>query len=170
MQISSGTASVTNGSAQVVASDQNDWSDAQVALQYGTQVYFSLVGTTEIPRQVTAVATPATSLSGFWELTLVTPWDGDTAAGQSYVIHKDFTPNLGLAQPSAGDKQWAQFYSRNQEIMDAAFGQGNVTFTGLSPGAEAVIGPGKTAVSSNIMRIPLDSTLTIKEGGTLIVL
>jgi hypothetical protein len=119
MQISAGSCTVTNGSATVFASDQNDWSDAQSAVQYGTPVFFSLLGATEIPRQVTAVAAPGVSSSGFWELTLVTLWPNTTQVGALYMLHIDFTPVQQLPLFSPGDRQTAQMLSRAMMQIDS---------------------------------------------------
>lgn len=166
MQIQYGTVSVTNGDSNVVASVNVDWTDAQIALQQGTPVFFSLQGTTEIPMQVIAVTQPSLTASGFWELTLIEPWEDDTLTDQLYVIHKDFTLFLGLAIPSPGDRQWAQLYARNVNIIDATLGQG-VLFNGteIAGNTTVYVPNGKTLYSSGLLEIPVDSELDILVGG-----
>lgn len=168
MQVQDGTADVTNGSATVVASPSTDWSDAQVALQQGSPCFFSLVGTTEIPVQVLAATSPAISSSGNWELTLVEPWAGDTLLAQLYMIHKDFTPNAGLAIPSAGDKQWAQMYARNVQIEDFFMGQGAFFSSSAVTGNTVVyVAAGKTLYVSGELDIPDDAEVDVLPGGAV---
>lgn len=168
MQISDGSADVTNGSATVVASPNTDWSDAQVALQQGSPVYFSLIGATEIPVQVIAATQPAISASGNWELTLVEPWIGATLLAQPYMIHKDFTPNAGLAIPSAGDTQWAQMYARNATIIDYFMGQGAFFTSSPVTGQTTVVVPaGKTLYISDELDIPAGVEIDVLAGGAV---
>jgi hypothetical protein len=121
MQIQTGSVSVTVNNATVVADLGNDWSEAKIALTFGTPVYFSLLGDLEIPRQVYAVTDPTVSASGFWELTLIAPWQGATGTGLAYVIHKDFTPKRGLPIFSPNDRQTAQLMARMVEILDTTW-------------------------------------------------
>jgi hypothetical protein len=173
MQISAGTCTVENGSAKVVASDGVDWSDALVALQYGNPVYFMLQGFSEVPRQAVAAESPNTSASGFWELTLSAPWSGDDASGAEYLIHKDFTKNLGLPIPTAGEQGWAQLLARAFEIIDTAFASQNTALpdpaadvTG-AVGTTSYIRSGKTLYASGTFDVPDGVTLDIQEGATL---
>jgi hypothetical protein len=175
-QISAGSVKVTNGSTSVVASPNADWGDALVALGYGTPVYFSLVGATEIPRQVITITTPNVSASGNWELTLQAPWSGTTQFFALYVIHKDFTPNLQLPLFSAGDKQIGQLLSRAFTILDAAILNQNLSFpipssdTGLgAPGITSVLPPGKTLYTATDFEIPLGSTFELALGSALVM-
>ena len=50
MQIQTGTVTVTLNSALVVGDANADWTDAQIALGFGTPVLFSLIGSLEILR------------------------------------------------------------------------------------------------------------------------
>jgi hypothetical protein len=177
MQIQAGLATVTNGSATVVGNASTDWTEALVALQYGSPAYFCLVGVAEVPRQITAVAPPATSASGQWELTLVAPWSDETQENVSYIIHKDFTVNLQLPIVSANDRQVPQLLSRAFEILDTAYVSQNVTF--YMPGADQVFGtvntrvpvlPGKTLIATSLFTIPAGFFLDIRAGGRLQIL
>lgn len=175
MQISNGTVTVTNGSASVLGSIEVDWSDVQIALQYGSPVYFMLLGKTQIPRSVIAVAPPGVTTSGQWELTLVSPWSDatgiiDPQPEQEYLIHKDFTVNLKLALATAGEQGWAQLFSQNMQKLDTAvFTQGMALPTpeeGL-PGVTTSIQAGQTLYTSNDLEIPAGSDLDILEGGAV---
>lgn len=175
MQISNGTVTVTNGSTTVVASIECDWSDAQNALQYGTPVYFMLLGKTEVPRNVIAVSTPALSASGFWELTLVSPWNDTTGItdpqpGLGYLLHKDFTVNYKLALATAGEQGWAQLFSRNMQILDTAvFSQGMALPIPAEgePGITTAIQSGQTFYASGDLEIAVGSDLDILPGGAV---
>jgi hypothetical protein len=179
MQISGGTVTVTNGSSTVVASQYNDWSQAQIALQNGSPVFFSLIGLTQIPVQVSAVTSPQVSASGNWELTLVTPWTQPSTtlpAGDQYVIQKDYTANLHLPLPSGGDQNWAQFLARAFQIIDA-----NIVGTvpggpppsppSTGPGAGAIstiqVQPGTTLYISDELDIPVGIEYDVLAGGRL---
>jgi len=174
MQISSGTVTVTSGSATVEASPNNDWSDVLIALGYGSPVYFMLLGSTEVPRSVVGAQSPSTSASGNWELTLAAPWNGATQVDVAYLIHKDFTLNLGLALATAGEQGWAQLFSDNMEKLDLAVANQNVAFptpaidgaTG-TPGAISVVRPGKTLYASGVLDVPADATLDVLPGGVV---
>jgi hypothetical protein len=120
-QIQTGSVSVTTTSATVIADLGNDWSEAKAALSFGTPVYFSLIGDLEIPRQVYAITDPSLSSSGFWELTLIAPWQGASGTGLAYIIHKDFTINRGLPIFSPQDRQTAQLMARMVQILDTTW-------------------------------------------------
>jgi hypothetical protein len=166
---------VTNGSTTVVGSIEVDWTDAQTALQYGTPVYFMLLGKTEIPRSVIAVAPPATSASGMWELTLVSPWNDTTEIVEpqpelGYLIHKDFTVNLRLALATAGEQGWAQLFSRNMQVLDTAVFTHGMALPSPEegqPGITTSIQGGQTLYTSGDLEIPLGSDLDILPGGAV---
>jgi hypothetical protein len=175
-QISAGTAKVTNGSASVVASANADWGDALVALGQGSPVYFSLVGPTEIPRQVITLTTPNVSTSGNWELTLQAAWSGTTQLAALYIIHKDFTANLQLPLFSPNDKQVGQLLSRAFITLDVAIFNQNLSFptpsddTGIgAPGITSVLPLGKTLYTATDFEIPLGSTFELSLGSALVV-
>jgi len=165
MQISNGTATVTNGSALVVASTPEiDWSDVVGALGYGKPVMFSLLGIAQVPVQVIAAESPTTSASGNWELTLVSEWTGEDATDAGYLIHLDFTVNLGLALAAGGERQWAQLFSRNMEILDAAFGG---IGTAVPAGVTTTIPTGRTLYVTGILDVPDGSIIDILSGAAL---
>jgi len=118
MQIFSGSVSVTTGNNNVIGSTDADWTDVQTALGIGSPCLFSVVGQPEIPYPITSVTPPSSSTSGNWELTLVTNYEGETNAAAPYVIHKDFTPKMGLPLFSAGDSQTAQIINRAFTAID----------------------------------------------------
>jgi hypothetical protein len=173
MQISSGTCTVTHGSSTVVASAFNNWLGAQSAIQTGSPVYFSLLGSTQVPRQVSAVTQPGVSASGNWELTLVAPWDQPSTTnpnGDQYVIQKDFTANLGLPLPAGGDLMWAQFLSRAFQTIDVAI-TGTAPFvppaTSIGGISTIHIQPSSTLYISDELDIPIGVEYEILAGGRL---
>lgn len=119
-QIQTGTASVTLGSTNVIASAGNDWTDAQTARSVGSPVFFSVVGNTEVPYQVVSVVDPLHSPSGFWEANLISNYVGATNAAVRYILHKDFTNNLSLPIFSPGDNQTAQLLARAFVAIDSS--------------------------------------------------
>jgi hypothetical protein len=158
MQIQQGTCTVTNGDSTVIAGEAVDWTDAQTANLAGTPVFFSLIGSLEIPRQVTNVTAPNVSGSGFWELTLTSQWDEDSQVGVPYIIHKDFTLRLQLPILSPGDMQTAQMWARMVQILD----QFGLSFGGGGGGG----GSGSTLFSP---RSVLTDTI-IPAGASVVVL
>ena len=164
MQISNGTCSVVNGSVKVVASPNVEWSDVAVALGYGNPVLFSLIGADEVCRSVTAVESPTTSASGYWELTLVSPWTDEDQDGAKYIIHTDFTLNLGLPLAAGGERQWHQLFSIMAEKIDAAFGG---IGTAIPVGVKTTLRTGRTLYASGELEIPVGSELDILPGAHL---
>lgn len=178
MQISNGTVTVTNGSAIVVGSIEVDWTDVQTALQYGSPVFFMLLGKTEVPRSVIAVRAPATPTPATWELTLTAPWSDTTGIeeaqpGLEYLIHKDFTVNLGLALATAGEQGWAQLFSLNMEKLDTAVFSGGMALSAQpisasgGSGFKIAVQAGQTLYSSGELEISSGSELDILSGGAL---
>lgn len=171
MQIVQGTCDVTYNSPKVVASTADiDWSDALVALQQGVPVLFALTGVDpatgdNVPRSVVAVQSSATSSSGKWELTLVSEWLGATQTGVTYILHKDFTLNYGLALPTAGEQNWAQLLARNMAVIDANLGGGGAGVSTTSPPALVSVGAGKSLVVFPQLDCPVDTYIDVAADG-----
>lgn len=166
MQISNGTVAVTNGSAVVIGSTDVDWSSIVTSLQYGSPILFLLQGVQSVPRDVVACESPVTSPSGQWELTLASPWTGTTDSTAKYVLHKDFTLNLKLPIPTAGEIGWAALLARWASILDTNLG----SFVPVEEPDSALtitVPAGKTFYLSNLCDIPEGVTIDILEGGTL---
>lgn len=104
-QYSTGTVSVTNGSATVTGSG-TAWTSY---IEAGD--IFVRVGDT-VPYVVLAVVDDD-------ELTLSTTYAGTTGTGASYVLHTDFTPNRGLPLPARGDAEIAVIMRRAMLALDA---------------------------------------------------
>lgn len=115
MQIRTGTAAVTQGSATVVASAENDWSLAAAGALFGVQ------GAVGVPYSITAVRGPGVSISGRWEIDLAAPYGGTTDPAAPYAIVTDFSPNLGIPLPNYGDVNLAQIISRGFQVLDGAY-------------------------------------------------
>lgn len=131
MQIQTGTCSVTNGSATVIASAGNDWSAA------APNSLFSVPspGTTGVLYTIAAVTTPGASGSGRWELSLSAPYAGLSSDGVAYEIAKDFTPNYSLPLLFFGDTDTAALISRALSLIDSQLGyQGTLISQLLPPG------------------------------------
>src|SRR5262245_56628833 len=160
MQYQTGTVSVTNGSPTVVDSTDADWTEVQTALSYGNPVLFSLIGFTEPVIGVIAVA----FVTDHWELTLAVNWAGATQSGASYMIHKDFSVNMGLSFAAGGERNWAQLFTRNMVILDAAFGGAGVA---VPSGVITTVPSGKTLYVSGELDIPPDAELDILPGGAV---
>jgi hypothetical protein len=118
MQIQSGTAAVTLGSAIVVASAGNDWSQAQ------PNGLFTVPGPGAVWYTIAAVRPPGVNVSGRWEITLAIPWQGTTQAAAGYGIHIDFTPN-GVPLLARGDVE--VFLLINRAIQALASGYAPLT-------------------------------------------
>lgn len=166
MQISKGTVTVENGSTRVIASPEVDWTDVLIATQYGTPVFF-ILGTTGVPRSVTAAEGPDTSASGNWELTLAAPWDGEDQEGAEYLVHKDFTKNLQLPLPTAGERGWAQLLSDALVKIDANYGGGGIPIGSPNTPLIVTVPSGKTLYMTGIVDIPEGVTVDIQDGGAL---
>lgn len=164
MQISNGTVSVIKGNAVVTASSDVDWSDLQIALQYGNPVLFSLLGLTEVPRRVIASESPVTSGSGNWELTLVSNWTEESQSAVKYMVHLSFTPNLGMPLPAGGERQWAQLLEDALTKLDAAYGGAGIA---VPPGVVTTLVAGRTLYVSGELDIPADAELDTLDGAAV---
>ncbi len=120
MQIQSGTASVINGSNNVIAGAGVDWSAATA------NCLFVVPG--GVLYTIAATVAPGVSMSGFWELNLSVPYEGTTNAATVYAIAKDFMPTWGFAIIDPGDIETAQLINRNFAIVENGMG-------GPAPGA-----------------------------------
>src|SRR6185369_3493678 len=101
MQIQTGSCAVTNGDATVIASAGNDWSQAT------PNSIFCVPGVGAVLYDIVTVTAPGMSGSGFWEIELTVPWQGDTDAASAYAITKDFTPTWGFPILAPGDVETA---------------------------------------------------------------
>lgn len=159
MQIRTGSADVTNGSATVVASTGNDWTDAQVGS------LFSITGTsaTGVLYTVAAITNPASSGSGKWELTLSAPYAGTTATGQPYQITRDFTPLLSLPLIYRGDTDTAALINRAFALLDQAItGVSAVPERRVTLGFVAdtgVVGDNQTLISDQLVAMDADAVI-----------
>lgn len=115
-QIRTGTCTVTNGSANVIASTGNDWSQA------APNSLFSIPATdgTSALYTVATVVAPGVSPSGFWEVNLTANYAGATSAGAAYQITKDFTPGLGLPIVQYGDTDTAILLNKISLLLEAS--------------------------------------------------
>lgn len=105
MQLQTGTCSVTNGSNRIIASADNDWSQATVGS------LFVVPGTAAVWYTIATKTVPGSSLSGRWEVTLSVNYAGTTNAATPYAIHKDFTPT-GFPILTRGDIETALLINR----------------------------------------------------------
>lgn len=112
MQIRTGSASVTNASATIVASDGNDWTAATVGS------LFSVPGDGGVLYTIGAITGPGLSDSGFWELEISAPYAGATNAAAAYAITKDFTPAYGFPLIYRGDTDTAALINRLAILLD----------------------------------------------------
>jgi len=178
MQIQQGTCTVTNEDTTVIAAEAVDWTDAQTAILAGTPVFFSLIGSVEIPRQVTNVTPPNLSGSGFWELTLASAWDEDSQVDVPYIIHKDFTERLKLPILSPGDMQTAQMWARAMMILDqfglsfgggggGGGGSGSTLFTPRSVLSNTIIPAGASAIVLEYFFVPPGVTFRLEAGALM---
>ncbi len=170
-QIQTGTASVVNGDETVIASAGNDWSDAQIALSFGTPVLFSVQGDTEVPYQVVTCTPPNLSASGFWELELTSAYLGLTQTAVPYIIHKDFTNNLQLPIISPGDTQTAQLQARMVEILDTLNTFGTLPISTLGTpqlvSVDTVLPGGRTLIVADSFEVPLGVSFELAVDATL---
>lgn len=118
MQYQYGTVSVTNDSETVIGDGTVDWTELKASVDNGNPVFFSVIGANEATYSVSSVTTPELSTSGFWELTITAKYTGSTAEGVGYMLHKDFTPKLGLPLMAYGDRQAAAIVSRAMQTID----------------------------------------------------
>lgn len=162
MQITTGTCSVTNGSATVIASDGNDWSDASVG------DLFFVTGVEGVNYFIGAVTPPETSGSGFWELSLTAPYAGTTAAGVEYAISIHFTTVLGLPIPQAGDRRTDLLVARALAILDTTPGPQGVQGEPGEQGAQGVQGePGESPPPPPSIGIEGGSALLVWHGDAI---
>jgi hypothetical protein len=122
MQITQGTISAINGNATITGTGI-DWT------QVTTNCLFISQGASY---QVIAVNL------GSSQITISPPWVGNTAAGLSYVIVRDFTPNQQLPLLNPGDLEASAIFTRAMQRLDAIVGQtsstsNEITITVVSP-------------------------------------
>ncbi len=115
MQIQTGTVTVTAGSANVIASNGNDWSLVQA------NDWLTVTGIDAAIYTVANVVNPAVSPSGFWEVNLTAPFGGATTVGAGYGIHKDFDPVWGFPIIARGDVETHLLFNRTIQIISQGF-------------------------------------------------
>lgn len=105
-QYRQGTVSVTEGS-QTVLGEGTSW---LANVQPGN--LFS-ISNDNVWYSIAAVV-------GDGELTLATPYSGDTEEDLSYAVHRDFTPNLSMPYPTYGDTGTGSLLGVAMTTLDAA--------------------------------------------------
>lgn len=105
-QYRQGTVSVTEGS-QTVLGEGTSW---LANVQPGN--LFS-VSNDNVWYTISAVG-------GDGEMTLATPYSGDTEEDLSYAVHRDFTPNLSMPYPTYGDTGTGSLLGVAMTTLDAA--------------------------------------------------
>jgi len=122
-QYRSGTVSVTNGS-NVITGDITVFLTNVVSGDL-----FSVVGS--------GVTYEVASIVDDTSLLLSVPYGGTTATGASYIIARDFTPNLKLPYVQKGDVETATILKAQAVIIDAFVAAGGV----VTQGPQGVQGP-----------------------------
>lgn len=110
-QIQSGLVSYLKGSSLFTGNANTDWSGVSTGNSY--------IGLrdSDFIYQVAAVRSPL--ITGvFWEIDIVGVIYDENGSELPYGVHKDFTPNLGLAVPQNGDYQIPLYLARNSFILD----------------------------------------------------
>ena len=133
-----GTISVTNGSA-VITGSGTDWNNVLYNIKANDSVF--IAGDTVDYRVLTVDSATQITLTGAVQRS--------TAAGLTYAVSKDFTPNINLPLVGTGDIRTDQLFSRAMNNLDTAIGGGtfsptfdNLTVTGSASIASADINGG----------------------------
>jgi hypothetical protein len=154
-QYRTGTVNVTNGSATVTG----DTTTFTGNVSSGD--LFTVVGS-GVTYQIASVSSANT-------LVLSIPYYGATAAGASYTIARDFTPNLSLPYISKGDVETATILKAQAAKLDALAAAGGLIIPG-PPGPAGttptiIAGTGITSsTSGTTTTIGLSSTNTLAAG------
>jgi hypothetical protein len=120
-QVQDGTVQITNGGNRVIASAGADWSDPEAELAGGKSVWFSIIGSSLLYRQISSINPPGTvgNITGDrWEIVIVGVIGDPTSAAAPYIIHWNFTPNAGFPIIDPGDVQTAQILARFVNDLD----------------------------------------------------
>lgn len=127
-QVTTGSVSVTSGSASIVGSG-TDWATSVTAGSIFT------IASSGVPYVIGAVADDT-------HATLTSVYAGSTASGQAYRITTSFTPTRGLPYPEHGDLDTATILKRAMLILDQSFVEpdiGEATGSSLDLGSGALI-------------------------------
>lgn len=118
-QYKTGTVSVTNGSVVVTGINTIWVTNGQIGNLF-------TVGDDRVWYEVASIDSDT-------QLTLSAPYAGTTAAGQSYALTRDFTPNYSFPYPEYGDINTAALFKRAMSGVDAILKQLDDRITALEP-------------------------------------
>lgn len=157
MQVSVGTVSVTNNSNRVISNQEefsSDWSVVAVGSWFTT----SDAGH-NVTYQVAQLLDPATSVSGFWEVLLSTPYLGATNAAAFFAITNDFTSYGAIPLLNRGDAESATIFSRAMQTIASILSAFNTRITTL----ESTVTPAAPSAVSTIT-LPTSGAVTLSGG------
>jgi hypothetical protein len=131
--VSIGQIRTTNGYGRVDLDSGSNLVRGHDALADWTEVpaahsWFSLVGPEETLFTIQGKENVG---GGLWTATLDGLYDGPDVAEAEYVIHKDFTPRLGLPLFTPGDVQRSQIHNRAMWVLEQVIPAGAALIASL---------------------------------------